>query len=407
MNRQSPPSSLSEKSSEISTTTWSGQISADLGYSIRPRCRDQDFRSLETRSLRQTASIRRIPIAISVTLLMVVLLLVTSCIGQAQQSRTEEIVFHSGSFKLVGDLRLPEGSGPHPVVVFVHGDGPNDRTSGVTYLPIMERILRVGYATFAWDKPGTGESTGQIDRSRLGEQRAQIVLDAIEVLKAHPDIAPRQIGLWGISQAGYVMPRVLSMSEDVAFMIAVSCPGMAGVDQGAYLVSAQAVCAGLPEEEAEQMRRLLSAIERVQTYDEYVQYKKLLDALPGIGSAAIFGYKTGIRPEEEWHVNDPHSEYFWNPIEIIARTTIPVLAFFGERDTQVDPIQGTQAYRAALERAGNPHSRVELIPGTDHNIIISETGCLDEREKRSRKEWTNYAPEYLDTLEEWLRELRR
>ncbi len=346
-------------------------------------------------------------VALIAVISIVTLHLVTSCAGQALPSRTEEIVFSSGSFKVVGDLRLPEGRGPHPVVVFVHGDGPNDRTAGGTYPPIMERMLEVGYATFAWDKPGTGESTGQIDRSRLGEQRAQIVLDAIEALNERPDIDARQIGLWGISQAGYVMPRVLAMSEDIAFMIAVSCPGMAGVDQGAYLVSAQAVCAGVPQEEAEEMRRLLSEAERVPTYDEYVQYKESLDALPGIGFASIFGYRTGVLPEEEWHVPNLEGEYFWNPIEVIEQTTIPVLAFFGEKDTQVDPIQSTQAYREALERAGNPNFRVTLIPGTDHNIILSETGCLEEREKRSRSEWTNYAPEYLDMLEEWLRELRR
>ena len=351
--------------------------------------------------------VKRGLITTAVELLMVAMLLVTSCTRQAQQPRTEEIVFESGSFRIVGDLRLPGGTGPYPVVVFVHGDGPNDRTSGVTYPPIMERMERAGYATFAWDKPGTGESIGEIDRNRLGEQRAQIVLDAINILKAHPDIDSKQIGMWGISQAGYVMPRVLSASEDIAFMIAVSCPGMAGVDQGAYLVSAQAKCAGVPQEEAEQMRRLLLEIERVQTYDEYVQYKKLLDALPGMDSAAMFGYKTGVKPEEEWHEPNLHGEYFWNPIDVIEHTTIPVLALFGENDTQIDPVQGAEAYREALERAGNPNFRVELIQDTDHNIILSETGCLQERERRSRSEWTNYAPEYLNTVEEWLGELHR
>jgi pimeloyl-ACP methyl ester carboxylesterase len=351
--------------------------------------------------------IKRIPITRSAKLLMIVLLLATACTSQAQQSRTEEIAFQSGSFQVVGDLRLPEGRGPHPVVVFVHGDGPNDRTAGGTYAPIMERMARVGYATFAWDKPGTGESTGQIDRNHLGQQRAQIVLDAIEVLKARSDIDTEQIGLWGISQAGFVMPRVLSMSEDIALMIAVSCPATAGVDQGAYLVSAQAVCAGVPEEQAGQMRRLLSEIERVQTYDDYVQYKRWLDTLVGIGSASMFGYKTGVVPEEDWHVHDPDHEYFWNPIKVIEQTTIPVLAFFGEKDTQVDPIQGAQAYQEALQRAGNPNFRVELIPGADHNIVLSETGCLSEQEKRSRRERSHYAPEYLDTLQEWLTELHR
>jgi len=351
-------------------------------------------------------SFNRILTTVSGKLLVAAMLFAASCSNQPQQPKTEEIVFHSESFEIVGDLRLPAGREPHPVVVFIHGDGPNDRTAGGTYPAIMARMESAGYATFAWDKPGTGESSGQIDRSRLGEQRAQIVLDAIEVLKARTDIDPENIGLWGISQAGYVMPRVLAKSEEIAFMIAVSCPGMAGADQGAYLVSAQAVCAGVPEKQAEKMRNLLSTIERVPTYDAYVEYKQLLDTLPGIDSAAIFGYTMGVRPEEEWHVPDPDGEYFWDPIEVIEQTTIPVLAFFGEKDTQVDPFQGAKAYREALERAGNPNFRVKLIPDTDHNIILSETGCLEEREKRWPREWTKYAPEYLNILEEWLRELR-
>lgn len=344
--------------------------------------------------------------AISGILMFVILFLATSCAGRPQSSRVEEIVFHSGEFKIVGDLRLPGGSGPYPVVVFVHGDGPNNRTAGGTYLPIMERMASAGYATFAWDKPGTGESTGEIDRNNIGEQRAQIVLDAIEVLKARPEIDAQQIGLWGISQAGVVMPRVLSLSEDIAFMIAVSCPGMPGVDQGAHQVSAQAVCTGCPKEAAEQMKILLAGIERVQTYPEYVDYKLLLDASPCISSAAIFGYQTGVRPEGEWHAPNLESEYFWNPITVIEQITIPVLAFYGARDTLIDPIQGAEAYQEALTRAGNTNFRVELIPGTDHNIILSETGCQEERDNRPRKEWTNYAPEYLDMLEEWLKELR-
>jgi dipeptidyl aminopeptidase/acylaminoacyl peptidase len=323
-----------------------------------------------------------------------------------EKPRKEEIVFVSGPFMVVGDLRLPEGEGPYPVVLFVHGDGPNDRVAGGSYTPIMERMARAGYATFAWDKPGTGESTGQIDRSRLGEQRAQIVLDAIEILKNRPDIDSQQIGLWGISQAGYVMPRVLLKSEDITFMIGISTPGVAGVDQGSYLVSAQAACAGLADEDVEEMRRLLLEIETAPTYDAYVQYKESLDASPGIGFASIFGYRSGVMAEDEWHPNDPESEYLWNPIEVIEQVTIPVLAFFGERDTQVDPFESVRAYQDALERAGNLNYRVELIPGTDHNIILSETGCLEERNNRPLREWTNYAPEYLDILEEWLRMLQ-
>jgi pimeloyl-ACP methyl ester carboxylesterase len=318
---------------------------------------------------------------------------------------TEEIAFRSGPFKVVGELRTPERQGPHPVILFVHGDGPNNRTSGRTYLPIMARMLRAGFATFAWDKPGTGESTGRIDRSRIAEQRSQIVLDAIALLKKRVDIDPRRIGLWGISQAGYVMPTVLSKTADVAFMIAVSCPGQAGVDQGIYLVTAQAVCAGLPKEDEAEVRSLLSAVERARTYQEYVRHKKRLMDYPALASITELGLNMRIKPEEEWHADDLSGPYYWNPIEVIERTTIPVLAFFGDKDTQVDPHQGLEAYRAALERAGNKNFRVELIPDADHNLVLSETGCLEERKSRSRSQWLSYAPPYLDVLEDWLRSL--
>lgn len=339
--------------------------------------------------------------------LLVGLLLVSSCAGQAQKYQKEEIVFHSDAFKVVCDLRLPEGSGPHPVVLFVHGDGPNNRTSGVTYPPIMERMLRAGYATFAWDKPGTGESTGRIDRSRLQEQRTQIVLDAIAAVKKRPDVDPLRIGLWGISQAGYIMPRVLAASGDVAFMIAVSCPGEAGVEQGAYLLTAQAVCAGLPPDDAKRVEFLISAASRAQTYDEYKKHKSQLADYPALKEMSLLGFKIEVKPEEDWHADDPQGDYFWNPMGIFERVSIPLLVFFGDKDTQADPVQGMKAYGYAIRRGGNPHSRSAFIRGVDHNIILSETGCINERRKRSRSGWTNYAPEYLDIIEEWLSTMPR
>jgi pimeloyl-ACP methyl ester carboxylesterase len=91
----------------------------------------------------------------------------------------------------------------------------------------------------------------------------------------------------------------------------------------------------------------------------------------------------------------------------IAQTKIPVLAFFGENDKQADPIQGLTAYARALKDGGNQHSRVELIPGVDHNLVISPTGCISEWRTRTSEGWRNYSTKYLDILEEWLGELRQ
>ena len=337
--------------------------------------------------------------------LMCVLVFFVVCFLTAcqQQGRVEEIAFESGPFHVVGDLRLPTGPGPHPVVLFVHGDGPNSRTSGVTYPPIMERMLRAGFATFAWDKPGTGESTGEIDRSRLTEQRARIVLDAMEALKARADIDARRMGMWGISQAGYVMPRVLEQTDEVAFMIAVSCAGAPGVEQGIYLLASQMACFGYAQERKDELVSEIRAFTLAVSYEEYVRYRRPFADIPSFRALGRFGQRIDIPSREDWHPADSAREYYgYDPMDVIRGTSIPILAVFGERDTQVDPVQGAEAWREALAMAGNPRSRVLVFPATDHNILLTETGCIEEREGRSAAGWRNYAPEYLNLIEEWL-----
>ena len=371
--------------------------------------------------------------------IVLAVLLLSASARQPQPARpsVEEITFQSGEFTIVGDLRTPSGTGPFPVILFVHGSGPADRTFFGYYLPIMERMLGAGYAVFSWDKPGTGQSTGQVDNTpRVLHKRAQIVLDAIEVMKARRDIDDKHIGLWGISQASYVMPLALSQSEDIAFMICVSCGGMSGHDQGAYLNTLQSICAGVPEEQADELKRLLSEFDKARTYETYagyVHYRETLDALAEIASVTPDNSSRGVIPEAAWQANNPEIESWWNPIGVIEQTTIPVLAIFGDKDPNGEAIQGAFAWRKALERAGNPNFRVEHLPGVGHAMEKSQTGCLEEQaqtfEQVLRDQGINsmaelqtaitgkkpgqhtplsawpYAPGYLDMIEEWLRGL--
>jgi hypothetical protein len=371
---------------------------------------------------------------------LLALLLLPACVRQPRPARIEEITFQSGEFTLVGELRTPAGTGPFPVVLFVHGSGNADRTCFGYYLPVMERMLQAGYAVFSWDKPGYGESTSRFSSGRMYHQRAQIVLDAIELMKAHPDIDPQRIGLWGISQGGYVMLLVLSQSEDVAFMICVSCAGAAGHDQMAYsIMSLSMFCGSVLEENAYQRTVLLAELDKAQTfetYEEYLHYREVLDAFADISpyrqellDALAQNGVSGAIPEESWQANDPESEAWWNPVGVLEQVRIPVLAIFGDRDSNVDPIQGAYAWRKALEQAGNPNFRVEILPDADHLIGMSETSCiieqgekfdqvlkeqgygtLDESLALFQQEpgqhtplsaW-HYAPGYLDLIEGWL-----
>ena len=215
-------------------------------------------------------------------LFLVIALLLPACARQPQPARIEEITFQSGSFTLVGDLWLPEGDGrrfPSSCSTRAVRWRP---APAVDYSPMVERMLRAGYAVFSWDKPGVGKSTGQLSEARVLHERAQILLDAIEVMKARPDIDPHRIGLEGGSQAGYVMSLVLSMSEDIAFMICNSCPGMSGVDQSTYQAMALALCTGTPEGQADRRTELLAdldAARNYETYGQYAHYREVIEAL--------------------------------------------------------------------------------------------------------------------------------
>jgi len=321
--------------------------------------------------------------------------------NKAVRHDNKRIEFESGQFKVVGELRIPSGEGKYPLVIMVHGDGPAWRNYFYT---LKKCFLRAGYATMMWDKPGTGQSTGKFSLQHLQAERAEILLDAIESVRSHPRIDPNRIGVWGISQSGYVIPRALEKTENITFMILVGVAGQNGIEQTAFFVSQQIQCEGYSEDEAKEAERLAVNVLIAKTYDEYVANgKALLEKFPIVKD---LDFMAGILPEERWKPKDPEGEAYFNPISIIERTKIPTLVVLGEKDRNVDPIQAAEAYAKALTKAGNPNFRVELFPGADHNIILCETGCQKERNKRSRTEWANYAPEYLELMEDWLQKIQ-
>ena len=57
--------------------------------------------------------------------------------------RTEEITFQNGDTVLAGTLSQPATAGPHPAIVFIHGDGAMSRDSGGYFgslrIPVMRK----------------------------------------------------------------------------------------------------------------------------------------------------------------------------------------------------------------------------------------------------------------------------
>jgi pimeloyl-ACP methyl ester carboxylesterase len=288
----------------------------------------------------------------------------------------ETISFNSGKFSLKGFFIKPDSAGPYPVIIFNHGDSKAliDRTSNGVYWIVWKKFVKLGYACISWDTPGGGESKGTHDWDHLFEERTSIVLSAIEFLKQRQDVDPTFIGLLGHSQAGYIMPMVISQCDDIAFMINLSGPAMSSYDQGALLIKQQLVLHGLPLKEAEMYKDYYLKRAKAKNYQTYFKYAKLLHDQPVIRDEIKWG---NITPEDEFQPFSPESQWNYQPYDLLCRIRIPVLAIFGENDNFINAIEDAKLYKEALNKAGNKHFVVKVFP---HIAFIIFTGILIAQE---------------------------
>lgn len=116
--------------------------------------------------------------------------------------KREDVSFENGRIHLAGTLISPNAAGKRPGIILVHASGAEDREY---LLPFARFLIRHGVAVLGYDKRGVGGSTGDWQTASF-DDLARDVVAAFQYLKTRSDIDPSQIGLLGVSQAGWVMP---------------------------------------------------------------------------------------------------------------------------------------------------------------------------------------------------------
>jgi pimeloyl-ACP methyl ester carboxylesterase len=188
------------------------------------------------------------------------------------------------------------------------------------------------------------------------------------------------------------MPLALEKTQDIAFVIVVSGGGEDSIEQMAYQVGQVVACGGGSAEQVSDVEKYWSQMQKAQDYNEYREAAEILVNIPGVSD------HTGLTVQEQnqWSAWPREIDAFFDPMVVIENTTIPMLIHFGELDKNIDPIQGAQAYKSALQKSGNKDYRVITIQGAGHVLTPATTGCLNEPVS---PEWVT---EYLDTLEAWV-----
>lgn len=275
--------------------------------------------------------------------------------------REFEVTFSNGDVELAGTVIAPAGVGPHPGMVMVGGSGPSDRTH---LTEIAEGFARKGLAVLAYDKRGTGRSTGNWVSSSLYDL-ADDAGAAFFTLAAQPTVDPQRVGYWGISQAGWIVP-IAAGRTPAAFAVVVSGGGLEpkAVESHNYLSIVERVN-GSPEASGE-ARQLLDG------YFAYLAGEMprdiLLQTVERYADRAWFA-AMGIErviPSEANRENWAWVADF-RPGPSIAAMRVPVLVLLGGADPLTPAEPTAQAWRRALPDA-SPGSKVVVVPDAGHGL---------------------------------------
>ena len=164
-------------------------------------------------------------IYIFITILLVFWLKCSEDNPQSPLDDNGNFAVSNGSVTIAGTLDLPSTQGPHPVIIIVPGSGMSTREDAGLATALF---VPQGIAVLRYDKRGVGESTGVFEAPgaetsvRIFADLASDVVALISFLKSLPEIDAEQIGLFGSSQGGWIVPLVASQSDDVAFTICAS-----------------------------------------------------------------------------------------------------------------------------------------------------------------------------------------
>jgi dienelactone hydrolase len=125
-------------------------------------------------------------------------------LGHINRERVE-IELASGTMSAIY-TRAP-GDGPHPVVIYCNGLDSCKELLYWSRLP--EALARRGISTLCVDQPGTGEAL-RLHNIPVDPHSENWASKAVDWLESRPEIAPRRIGMTGISLGGHFAPRAVA-----------------------------------------------------------------------------------------------------------------------------------------------------------------------------------------------------
>jgi pimeloyl-ACP methyl ester carboxylesterase len=298
---------------------------------------------------------------------------------------SRDLTFAWEGIELAGTLHLPDAIGSHPVAIMLQGSGPSDRDSDGYFVEIRERLIVEGVATFAFDKPGCGVSTGDWRDYALGD-RARQAEAARELVKGQEGVDAARVGFWGHSQGGWMVQQLASRHHDLPFAVASSGPSIGVVQQDLFALEHMMKAAGFSQSHVEAALNVMrQAVELAETGSPFEEMDEKLS-----GQAAGEPWEDYMKVEDprEWGLFLKFVDEGYDPLVALRSIRCPFLAVYGARDVLVPAWQSARETGECLVESGARDATVVVFPKGNHRIQDDETGGFVEG--------------YLDLLGSWL-----
>ncbi len=301
----------------------------------------------------------------------------------------EPITVGEGALALPGTLTLPKGDGKVPVVILVHGSGPNDRdeTVGGTkpFKDLAWGLASRGIAVLRYEKVtkahGAQLDAKWLDEVTLASETLDDAVKAVAAARKHPRVDPKKVVFLGHSQGAMAAPRAGKLDPALAGIVVMAGPARPFED---VALTQLEYIATLPGANGEGTKAMLPAIREAV---KLVKSKELDKATP----------------KAKLPLGIPAS--FWldlrgyDPARIAAGLKMPVLVLQGESDYQVD-MTDFAGWKKGL--AGKANAKLVSYPGLMHTF--TDCGCKLAKPDDYAKPG-NVAVAVLDDLEKWVKSL--
>jgi fermentation-respiration switch protein FrsA (DUF1100 family) len=278
----------------------------------------------------------------------------------------KEVKFGVEGWLLPGTLTIPQGDGPFPAVVLVHGSGPNDRDESLgpnkPFRDLAWGLATRNIAVLRYDKRtkvyGQKILANKDTTLTVYEETIEDALSAVNLLRETDKIDATNIFVLGHSLGGALIPRIAALDSRIAGFIVMAGPTRAledlFVDQMEYI---SLLDGKLSEEESAKLDGIKETVQKIKQLDPsnpQPPRENLLGAYPEYW-LDLKGYK---------------------PAEVAKSISCPLIILQGSRDYQVT-LEDFEGWKNALDTRKNV---VYKLYSDDNHLLIPGKGKCTPQE---------------------------